>query len=105
MEFFGRLDRHPEAEEDRKRIMEEEMARRENLQFDFIKESDWIDGFGPFDGIISHLSKECGGNVHSKGVMRITANAIKLPIMDGMIIGAPSGRSTHGSALTSKIGQ
>ena len=27
-----------------------------------------------FSGIMSHLSKECGGNVHEKGVMNITAS-------------------------------
>lgn len=29
-----------------------------------------------FEGIISHLSKECGGNVHDKNVVEITASSI-----------------------------
>ena len=29
----------------------------------------------PFKGIISHLRDECGGNVHSKGIVNITASS------------------------------
>ena len=29
----------------------------------------------PFDGIIGHLAKECGGNVHVKGVVNITSSS------------------------------
>jgi hypothetical protein len=29
----------------------------------------------PFDGIFSYLTRECGGNIHAKGVVSITASA------------------------------
>ena len=28
----------------------------------------------PLDGIIAHLTRECGGNVHAKGVVKVTAS-------------------------------
>ena len=55
--------------------MEEESARRREGKFDLIPEVDWFDGFGAFDGIICHLGKEYGGNVHVKGVVNITASS------------------------------
>jgi hypothetical protein len=33
------------------------------------------DGF-PFDGILSFLSGECGGNVHEKGIVEVSASSI-----------------------------
>ena len=28
----------------------------------------------PLDGIIAHLTRECGGNVHKEGVVNVTAS-------------------------------
>jgi hypothetical protein len=33
---------------------------------------------GEFDGILSNLSRECGGNVHEKGIINITASSTAL---------------------------
>ena len=30
----------------------------------------------PLDGIIAHLTRECGGNVHDRGVVNVTANKV-----------------------------
>ena len=30
----------------------------------------------PLDGIIAHLTRECGGNVHEKGVVEVTASSV-----------------------------
>lgn len=30
----------------------------------------------PFNGIIAHLTRECGGNVHDKGIIEVTASSI-----------------------------
>ena len=30
----------------------------------------------PLDGIIAHLTRECGGNVHDKGVVEVTASSV-----------------------------
>ena len=54
---------------------DEEKSRRQNWEFDFNKDIDWFEDFGPFDGIISYLSEECGGNVHVKGVVDITPSS------------------------------
>ena len=77
IEFFGTLEENPESLAARKRTMEREKDRRRSGESDFIGGVDWFDGFGPFDGIISHLSKECSGNAHMKGVVNITASSSK----------------------------
>ena len=33
------------------------------------------DSSKPLDGIIAHLTRECGGNVHKKGVVKVTASS------------------------------
>jgi hypothetical protein len=34
-----------------------------------------LDSSRPFDGIVSSLSRECGGNVHTQGVVSVTASS------------------------------
>jgi hypothetical protein len=41
----------------------------------FCRPSFVLDSNRPFDGIISHLTRECGGNVHTRGIVSITASS------------------------------
>jgi hypothetical protein len=34
-----------------------------------------LDSSGPLDGALSHLTRECGGNVHDQGIVQITASS------------------------------
>ena len=34
-------------------------------------------GQNPFDGVVAHLTSECGGNIHQKGIVNITASSVK----------------------------
>ena len=34
------------------------------------------DGSKPLDGIIAHLTRECGGNVHRKGIVEVTGRSV-----------------------------
>ena len=36
------------------------------------------DSARPLDGIIAHLTRECGGNVHKKGVVEVTASGFEI---------------------------
>ena len=38
-----------------------------------------FDELKPLDGIIAHLTRECGGNVHKMGVIEVTASSVHTP--------------------------
>ena len=37
------------------------------------------DGSNTLDGIIAHLTRECGGNVHEQGILKVTCNSLFHP--------------------------
>jgi hypothetical protein len=68
----------------------------------------------PFDGILAWLSRVCGGNVHTQGIVSITAssttwkfqvgiNVIKSWIAIGLIIGVPAMSAIRGFNSISKV--
>ena len=67
IEFFGILKKDEKAAALRKRVLTLEEERRRNGEFSLCDDR-------PFWGIISHLSEECGGNVHVNGVVNITSS-------------------------------
>ena len=68
LEFFGTIATDEKAAALRQRLIREEEDRRRLGKFLPCDDR-------PFWGIISHLSKECGGNVHVKGVVNITTSS------------------------------
>ena len=38
----------------------------------------WLvyDSSKPLDGVIAYLTRECGGNVHDKGIVNVTASSL-----------------------------
>ena len=34
------------------------------------------DSSKPLEGVIAHLTRECGGNVHNKGIVNVTASSV-----------------------------
>ena len=34
------------------------------------------DGSGLFEGVIAHLTRQCGGNIHQRGIVNVTANNV-----------------------------
>ena len=70
---------HSNLEKEKSRLeselrLEIESLRSEVDKLKRLKEFKY-NGSNDFDGIISHLKRECGGNVHSKGVVNITASS------------------------------
>ena len=63
-----------------------------------------------FDGIVAHLTRECGGNVHDKGIINVTASSacpdapLKMSPISGNTRTSPFKARTSGSALISKDG-
>ena len=68
IEFFGVLKTDYEAERKKNDVLRAEERKRTNGEFNFVDDR-------PFWGILSHLSDECGGNVHYKGIVNITASS------------------------------
>jgi hypothetical protein len=50
---------------------DERFSKHEFTSFPFVSD---VKG-GEWNGIISHLTKQCGGNVHEKGLVKITSSA------------------------------
>ena len=67
IEFFGKLETDEEAAELRARLLSSEAERRLRGEFSLCDDR-------PFWGIFSQLAEECGGNVHRKGVVYISAS-------------------------------
>ena len=68
IEFFWTLRTNEDVASLHRRLLREEEERRQIGEFHPCDKR-------PFRGIISHVSEECGGNVHTKGVVNITSSS------------------------------
>ena len=68
IEFFGNVIVDPKASESRRKLIDDEQERRRAGTFCYIEEEAWL--FGPFKGILAHLSEEYGGDIYEQGIVR-----------------------------------
>ena len=60
----------------RRLILETKLNEKKNPRVFIPPEIEFVyDSSKPLDGIIAHLTRECGGNVHDKGIVNATSNS------------------------------
>ena len=98
------------------RVREAELVLKDEIrgEIDRLKAAMKMVPTDPLDGIIAQLTRECGGNVHAKGVVEVTASGNwgdaeskleNLVLNWGQVRASlPIWRRTRGSATTSRVG-